>query len=208
MIPAAPAPRAPAQPAAGTQGAAADVAALEALCLSLETLDYFQVLKLTTSARPDEIKRAFYQESRAYHPDRFFHLTDPAAKAKFLEVYKRVIEAYYVLRDDKKRARYAADVAGPERASKLRFTEASESETKQAVKKEAEEQIGTHPKGREFFKTGMKDWEAARWSGAERNFKMALTYEPQNAKYKEMLAKVQEKTFDQYKKSGDQFKIK
>ncbi len=175
---------------------------------AMELLDYFQLLKLTPEAAPAEIKKAFYRESRSYHPDRFYQLDDPPLKAQVNEVYKRIIEAYAVLRHDQKRKKYAADIAGPERAQKLRFTEASEAETKQQVKKEHEEQIGTHPKGRQFFQTGMQDLEASRWSAAERNFKMALTYEPSNARYKEKLTQAQNKIHDESRAQGGSFKIR
>lgn len=178
------------------------------LAAALDELDYFQVLELSAEAGHAEIKRAFYAKSRAFHPDRFYHLADPSAKERVNEIYKRVTEAYYVLRDDAKRKKYAADIAGPERAQKLRYTEASEAENKAQAKKEQEEQIGTHPKGRQFFTTGMQDFNAKRWSAAERNFKMALTYEPSNAKYKERLEEVQQKLHEQFKQQGDQFKIK
>ncbi|MFY0575051.1 DnaJ domain-containing protein [Cystobacter fuscus] len=81
------------------------------------------------------MKKAFYRESRAYHPDRFFQLQDKEVKERVNELYKRVTEAYYVLRDDAKRRQYTADVSGPERAHKLRFTESSESETRAASKR-------------------------------------------------------------------------
>src|SRR5262249_31131067 len=74
----------------------------------LDTLDYFELLGVATTATAAEVKRAFYSESRAYHPDRFFHLTDEAFKAQVHEVYKRVTEAYYVLRDDVRRRKYLA----------------------------------------------------------------------------------------------------
>src|SRR5262249_37364088 len=64
----------------------------------LDVLNYFELLGVPTSASAVEVKRAFYKESRAYHPDRFFHLTDEPFKARVHEVYKRVTEAYYVLR--------------------------------------------------------------------------------------------------------------
>jgi DnaJ-class molecular chaperone len=164
---------------------------LERLCASLGSRDYFEILKLRRSAGPAEIKHAFYSESRAYHPDRYY-LAGKQTRALVNELYKRVTEAYFVLRDDAKRRRYLADISGPDRALKLRFTEASELESKHASRREAEEQIGTHPKGRQFFQTAMQDVQARRWPSAERNLKMALTYEPQNARYKEKLAEVQQ----------------
>jgi len=45
-----------------------------------------------------------------------------------------------------------------------------------------------------------------QYSAAERTLKMALTYEPQNALYKEKLAEVQAKLFEASR--GDVFKIK
>lgn len=166
---------------------------------ALDTLDYFQVLKLGQEAGPADIKRAFYAESRTYHPDRFFHVTSPVLKERVHELYKRVTEAYYVLRDDARRKKYLADITGRDRARKLRYTEESEAEAKVAARREQEEQIGTHPKGRQFFLTAQADIEAERWAAAERNLKLALTYEPQNARYKERLQEVR-KTMEAIRK--------
>lgn len=207
--PLAPVKAAPAvKPAPGRGPSPEELAELELRCARLDELDYFEVLQLDREATPAAIKAAFYRESRVYHPDRFFHLTDPAVKERVNELYKRVTEAYYVLRADAKRRKYLADISGPERARKLRFTEVDEAETKQAAKREQEEQIGTHPKGREFYQKAMQDMEAERWGPAERNLKMALTYESQNQRYKDKLAEAQQKVYEELKKSGGSFKIK
>ena len=103
---------------------------IEALAGALDQLDYFGVLKIPQTATPPEIKAAYYRESRAFHPDRFAAWPDAAFRELVGRVYRRVNEAYTVLRDDKKRARYLADVTGPERAQKLRFTEAEEAQVK------------------------------------------------------------------------------
>lgn len=184
------------------------LATLVAVADALDTMDYFQILKLEQTAAPADIKKAFYQESRTYHPDRFFHLGKAEVKEAVGAIYKRITEAYYFLRDDTKRRKYIGDISGPERANKLRFTEASEAEAKAQVKKEQEEQIGTTPKGRQFYATAMSELERENWSGAERNFKMALTFEPANAKYKERLNEVQQKLHENLKKSGGAFTIK
>ncbi|QSQ18210.1 DnaJ domain-containing protein [Myxococcus landrumensis] len=184
------------------------LADLASRCAKLDQLDYFEVLLLERTAAPADIKKAFYRESRTYHPDRFFHITDKLLKEQVHELYKRVTEAYYVLRDDTKRKKYLADISSPERAQKLRFTEASEAETKAAAKKEQEEQIGTHPKGRQFYQQAQKDIEANNWSAAERNLKMALTYEPANARYKESLLEAQKRLQEESKGKGDSFKIR
>ena len=173
----------------------------------LDTMDYFELLELPNTASAGEVKRAFYRESRAFHPDRFFHLTDEAFKARVHEVYKRVTEAYYVLRDDVRRRKYLADVSGPDRARKLRFDELSEQETKAQVKQQAAEQIGLNPKARQLFQTAMADLEHGNLAAAERGLKMALTYERDNALYKEKLTLVQEKLHEEHQREGNQFKI-
>jgi len=162
----------------------------EAVANLLDSLDYFQVLKVDRNASPAELKAAFYRESRLYHPDRVFHVDDPALKANVHRVYKRVTEAWSVLRDEEKRRKYLADISGPQREQKLRWTEESEVERKRA----REEEVGSTPNGRKFYAAGMAAVEAGRFDEALRNFKAALMYEPQNARYREMAEQAKART--------------
>src|SRR5438067_398597 len=142
--------------------------------------DKVQIRKIGQGAAPAEIKAAYYRESRAYHPDRFFRTESADLQEAVGRIYKRINEAYVCLRDDARRSKYLVDVSGPDRQRKLRFVEASEQE----LKKDKEQEIGTTPQGRKFFMAGLSDMAAQRFAAAERNFKMALTYEPANANYK------------------------
>ncbi len=164
---------------------------LETLAAVLDQLDYFGVLKVPQTATPGDIKAAYYRESRAYHPDRFAALESVELKEMIGRIYRRVNEAYTVLRDDRKRARYLADVTGPDREKKLRFTEAEEAQVKEEQKKKIEEQFGQTPNGRKFYTAALKEIQASRWEAAERALKSALMYEPGNVKFKEQLAYVQ-----------------
>ena len=176
---------------------------VEALAAALDQLDYFGILKVSQGAGFAEIKVAYHRESRAYHPDRFAALADERLKELIARIYRRVNEAYTVLRDDAKREKYLADVAGPEREKRLRFTEAGEAEVKESKKKKLEEQFGQTPNGRKFYAAALADVQTQRWDSAERNLKMALMYEPQNAKFKEQLLHV-----ERSKPKVDQFKIR
>ena len=68
--------------------------------------DYYEVLGVSKNASEDEIKKAYKKMAIKYHPDR--NPGDKEAEEKF----KEAAEAYDVLRDPQKRARY--DQFGPE----------------------------------------------------------------------------------------------
>jgi DnaJ-class molecular chaperone len=163
---------------------------VETLAAAIDQLDYFGVLKIPQTATPPEIKEAYYRESRAYHPDRYAAVQSPELREMIGRIYRRVNEAYTVLRDDRKRARYLADATGPDRERKLRFTEVEEAQVKEEQKRKIEEQFGQTPNGRKFYAAALAELQAGRWEGAERALKSALMYEPGNAKFKEQLALV------------------
>jgi curved DNA-binding protein len=66
----------------------------------MEYKDYYKILGVGRSANEDEIKRAYRKLALKYHPDR--NPDDKQAEEKF----KEINEAYQVLSDQEKRARY------------------------------------------------------------------------------------------------------
>ncbi len=77
-----------------------------------EKRDLYEVLGVSKNATADEIKKAYRQMARKYHPD--VNKDDPKAAEKF----KEVTNAYEILSDDQKRAtydRYGHDAFDPTR---------------------------------------------------------------------------------------------
>lgn len=68
----------------------------------LKYIDYYEVLKVPKTASSKEIKQAYRKLAREHHPD----LHQGEAKAQAEEKFKLINEAYEVLGDEEKRAKY------------------------------------------------------------------------------------------------------
>ena len=66
----------------------------------MEKRDYYEVLGVSKSATKEEIKKAYRKQALKYHPDK-----NPGDK-KAEESFKEAAEAYEVLSNDDKKARY------------------------------------------------------------------------------------------------------
>lgn len=173
----------------------------QVLAQTIDELDYFQILKVAQDATAGQVKKAYYAESRSFHPDKFYQLPDGDLKDNVFKIYKRITEAYTILRDAEKRAKYTADINGPERAEKLRFTEQSEAEQKKAK----EEETGKTPQARQCYREALLQMQRKQWEQAERTLKTALMYEPDNELYKQ---KLDEAVKNIKPKGGHGFEIK
>jgi curved DNA-binding protein len=67
--------------------------------VATKTADYYEILGVGRSANQEEIQRTYRKLARRHHPD---VNKDPGAE----ETFKQINQAYEVLSDPKKRARY------------------------------------------------------------------------------------------------------
>ncbi|MFL5321861.1 MAG: DnaJ domain-containing protein [Myxococcaceae bacterium] len=83
---------------------------------ALDGLNYFEMLGLPPGARPDEVKKAYYEASRRYHPDRFFGRNLGSFRGRVERIFRKISEAEQTLTDEKKREAYLKlhpDLAAP-----------------------------------------------------------------------------------------------
>jgi len=84
--------------------------------MAVKFRDYYEVLGVPRTATAEEIKRAYRQLARKYHPD----LQPAAERAKAAERFKEINEANEVLSDPEKRSKY--DALGTDWKSGTDFT--------------------------------------------------------------------------------------
>lgn len=155
----------------------------------LDLLDYFQILGCAPETPLREMKAQYHQLQKNYHPDAFFGSPDRELRAAVLKISKRVSEAYVILRDPQKRARYIKDISGPDRDNKLRYTDESERE----LRRERLHETGKTPQGQKLFKKASDAMKASDWASAERDLRTALIFEPDSDLFKSTLEEVRAK---------------
>lgn len=156
-------------------------AAVLVLAKMVDQMDYYQILKVVRTASLGEIRKAYHMQSRQFHPDRFFHLPEGPLREGIRRIAKRIAEAYVTLRDAEKRRFYDQQL-GQSQGVALRYTE----ESAQAQKQAKVEQTGRTEQGRRMYRQGMAEMQRKNFVAAERSFKMALAFEPENEVFKKL----------------------
>src|SRR5258705_3139386 len=67
---------------------------------------HYEVLKVDDKAQSAEIKHAYYEIARRYHPDKFRQLAASSMHALLDSAFARITQAYETLTDDKRRKSY------------------------------------------------------------------------------------------------------
>lgn len=73
---------------------------------ALDGLDHFAILGLRPGAPAAEVKQAYYNASRRYHPDRYFGKNLGSFRARMERIFRRLTDAHNVLTQQDKRDAY------------------------------------------------------------------------------------------------------
>ncbi|MFY9222077.1 MAG: DnaJ domain-containing protein [Blastocatellia bacterium] len=74
--------------------------------------DLYEVLGVTRKATESEIKKAYYQLAKKYHPDRVHKTSSVDLKNTVEKVFSKITEAYEKLKDETTRKRYDDQIRG------------------------------------------------------------------------------------------------
>jgi len=86
---------------------------IEAKARDVETETLFQVLGVPETATRDQIKNAYFEAAKRYHPDRLGSLGLEALRSETEKIFRRVSEAYGILFDDQRRDEYKRNMSKP-----------------------------------------------------------------------------------------------
>jgi DnaJ-class molecular chaperone len=160
---------------------------IQALVKIIDELDYYQILHLEPDATQSEVKRAYFQTSRTFHPDANRSL-EGELREQFGLVSKRVTEAYCVLRDPRRRAVYDAQRLEDDSPARMQLAEARATHARQ----HSEERQGKTAQGRQFFQKAQTALDRGDLTCAANHLQMALTFEPGNDGFQELLAELKQ----------------
>jgi tetratricopeptide (TPR) repeat protein len=173
----------------------------------LPGLDCYAVIGVERGATPDDVRRAFFQRSKRYHPDRYFNRKTGAFGALLHEIYKRIVAAHELLRDPKLRVEYdktlapapASPRAPAPRPAPMAGTASNEAEgslrsrrgfdLRQRALQELRSRLRDSHTRAELHWQKVSD-AAGRmdWSKAVRLLRLCLAYDPRETKYHDALA--------------------
>lgn len=120
---------------------------------------YYDVLEVSEHAHPSEIKKAYYEKVKKFHPDRHASLPEDA-KEKLNLLFTCITDAHDTLMNEGKRARYDMTI------SIVRVENSS-----------------SHVLAQQYFEEGKIAFWNAHFSDAEMLFQHALYLENSSAKY-------------------------
>jgi len=148
---------------------------LEAVAGMIEQLDYYQVLRVPPHSDRRTLEKGFVTESRKFHPDRFHALGDRELQANATQIFRRVSEAWSVLKDPQLRAAYDRRRSSGQTAGRI---------TKADLQQESQQQAGgpeaRTAQGRRYIDTAAQAVRKGDLRGAIMQAQFAAMAEPTN----------------------------
>ncbi len=151
------------------------------LYAGIDSMDYYQVLDISKEASTIEIKKAYFNAARKYHPDLFSRDLPKEIREKIDDVFDKVTKCYHTLIDPDKRRKYDEEGAKEE-----------EKEKEEAPAKKAEMR----------FRQGKKLYDQGQYERAIAYLQAAVRLDKDKSGYYLLLALTQSK-IDAYQRNAE-----
>lgn len=149
--------------------------------------DYFRMLGLAPGAAAPDVKKAYYELSKRFHPDRYFGRSLGSYKARIDRIFRKLTEAQAVLSDPQRRQTYLAQ--HPEMAESAEPS--AELDPARAAERRA--RLARHPylakvaKVHELAQRGRELLEKREFGRAFTDLNLASQIDPKNKEVADLL---------------------
>lgn len=156
---------------------------IKAMARVIDRLDYYRLLKLDPRADAGQLRSAYHDARKRFHPDCFLGHPDEIREAVD-RIARRITEGYLVLRDRSRRAAYDSALSG----GHLRFSH----EVEEAVQTEVAQKRGVTPNGKRYFTLCEEEERNGALPKAIAHLKTAITFEPKNLVFRQKLDRLEQ----------------
>ncbi len=184
---------------------------VEVVAGMLEDLDYYRILKLKPGAPVGDVERAFTDQSKAFHPDRFFGVRDPKFMRMVTAVFKKVQESYQVLRDPELKKMYDQKMGfrkGKDGKASRKVGHVGKADLEKEKAALDSEELVEDKRARKYFDLAQIAMMNRDWNGVVMNLQFAMTYEKGNPVIEDQLAKAKAELEKKKQQEINPYKIK
>ena len=177
----------------------------------LDDLDHYRILRLKPGAPLVEVERAFGEQSQQFHPDRFYGVRDPKLTRMITQVYKRVSEAYQILKDPELKRMYdkKLGVMGKQAASMTGGHRSVMDRASLERERDGEgDSVVSDKRAKKYYDLAMIAKGNEDWNGVVMNVQFAMNYEKDNPELQKELDRARGLLADKKKKTANPYKIK
>jgi curved DNA-binding protein CbpA len=164
--------------------------------------NHYEVLGLLRSVDDRELKRAYFERSKDWHPDRFKRFGELGTYRRMVDdVFKRVNEAYRELTAPDKRAAYDKTLPRPFDPTDIEALLRAEVEAEREARREDERRnrrlkqnpiLARFARAKELYDEAVQLEKDRKLLDAMRTAQMAVTYDDRKPEYQELFARTRD----------------